>query len=172
MMKTRNILIVLKSLFILVISYVAWYRRQEVLTKAQEFGRNVNAWDITFAIQNDMYLVLFFLMPLLLFLSFRMIEQQYEPSILIRVGSFRNWLYYSTKWYLHAVLPLFGCVLLLSLLSASDQSFTLQWSTYSQISTSGNISHHLSTTFRSPLSVIFLQPILWLLASILLHGFM
>lgn len=172
MMKTRNILIVLKSLFILVISYVAWYRRQEVLTKAQEFGRNVNAWDITFAIQNDMYLLLFFLMPLLLFLSFRMIEQQYEPSILIRVGSFRNWLYYSTKWYLHAVLPLFGCVLLLSLLSASDQSFTLQWSTYSQISTSGNISHHLSATFRSPLSVIFLQPILWLLASIMLHGFM
>lgn len=172
MKRTRNISIVLNSLFILVISYVAWYRRQEVLSEAQEFGKNVNAWDITFAIQNDMYLILFFLMPLLLFLSFRTIEQQYEPTILIRVGSFRNWVYYSTKRYVRAVLTLFGFVLLLSLLSASDQSFTLQWSPYSRLATSGNISHYLIATFHSPLSVIFLQPILWLLASIVLHGLM
>jgi len=172
MKRTRNISIVLNSLFILVISYVAWYRRQEVLSEAQEFGKDVNAWDITFAIQNDMYLILFFLMPLLLFLSFRTIEQQYEPTILIRVGSFRNWVYYSTKRYVRAVLTLFGFVLLLSLLSASDQSFTLQWSPYSQLATSGNISHYLIATFHSPLSVILLQPILWLLASIVLHGLM
>lgn len=172
MKRIRNISIVLNGLFILVISYVAWYRRQEVLSEAQEFGKDVNAWDITFAIQNDMYLILFFLMPLLLFLSFRTIEQQYEPTILIRVGSFRNWVYYSTKRYVRAVLTLFGFVLLLSLLSASDQSFTLQWSPYSQLATSGNISHYLVSSFHSPLSVIFLQPILWLLASIVLHGFM
>ena len=172
MKRTRNISIVLNSLFILVISYVAWYRRQVVLSEAQELGKDVNAWDITFAIQNDMYLILFFLMPLLLFLSFLTIEQQYEPTILIRVGSFRNWVYYSTKRYVRAVLTLFGFVLLLSLLSAVDQPFTLQWSSYSQLETSGNISHHLVTTFRSPLSVIFLQPILWLLASIVLHGLM
>ncbi|WP_394679552.1 hypothetical protein [uncultured Exiguobacterium sp.] len=172
MKRTRNISIVLNSLFILVISYVAWYRRQKVLSEAQEFSKDVNAWDITFAIQNDMYLILFFLMPLLLFLSFRTIEQQYEPTILIRVGSFRNWVYYSIKWYVRAVLTLFGFVLLLSFLCAVDQPFTLQWSPYSQLATSGNISHHLVTTFRSPLSVIFLQPILWLLASIVLHGLM
>lgn len=173
MKRSRNISIVLNSLFILVISYVAWYRRQEVLTEAQEFGKDVNAWDITFAIQNDMYLILFFLMPLLLFLSFRTIEQQYEPTILIRVGSFRNWVYYSTKRYIRAVLTLFGFVLLLSLLSASDQSFTLQWSPYSQLATSNNnISHYLIATFHSPLSVILLQPILWLLTSIVLYGLM
>ncbi|WP_145981734.1 hypothetical protein [Exiguobacterium sp. OS-77] len=154
------------------ISYVAWYRRQEVLSEAQEFGKDVNAWDITFAIQNDMYLILFFLMPLLLFLSFRTIEQQYEPTILIRVGSFRNWVYYSTKRYVRAVLTLFGFVLLLSLLSAVDQPFTLQWSPYSQLATSDNISHYLVSSFHSPLSVILLQPILWLLTSIVLHGLM
>ena len=172
MKRTRNISIVLNSLFILVISYVAWYRRQEVLSEAQEFGKDVNAWDITFEIQNDMYLILFFLMPLLLFLSFRTIEQQYEPTILIRVGSFRNWVYYSTKRYVRAVLTLFGFVLLLSLLSAVDQLFTLKWSPYSQLATSGNISHHLVASFSSPLSVIFLQLILWLLVSIVLHGLM
>ncbi len=172
MKRTRNISIVLNSLFFLVISYVAWYRRQEVLSEAQEFGKDVNAWDITFAIQNDMYLILFFLMPLLLFLSFRTIEQQYEPTILIRVGSFRNWVYYSTKRYVRAVLTLFGFVLLLSLLSAVDQPFTLQWSPYSQLATSDNISHYLVSSFHSPLSVILLQPILWLLTSIVLHGLM
>ncbi|MFP7279237.1 hypothetical protein SFC11_07725 [Exiguobacterium indicum] len=172
MKRTRNISIVLNGLFILVISYVAWYRRQEVLSEAQEFGKDVNAWDITFVIQNDMYLILFFLMPLLLFLSFRTIEQQYEPTILIRVGSFRNWVYYSTKRYVRAVLTLFGFVLLLSLLSAVNQPFTLQWSPYSQLATSGNISHYLIATFHSPLSVILLQPILWLLTSIVLHGLM
>ncbi|WP_410503038.1 hypothetical protein RIF24_07280 [Exiguobacterium acetylicum] len=172
MMRKRSISILLKSLFILVISYVGWYRRQEVLTKAQEFGRDVNAWDITFAIQNDMYLLLFFLMPLLLFLSFRTIEQQYEPTILIRVGSFRNWLYYSVKLYLRAILPLLGFVLLLSLLCAVDQPFTLKWSAYSQLATSGNISHYLIATFASPLTAFFLQLLLWLLASIALHGFM
>jgi len=53
----------------------------------------MNQWDIINSMLGNIYLIIYVILPLLLFRSLSIILKDFEYTVLIRVGSYRLWIY-------------------------------------------------------------------------------
>lgn len=155
-----------------VIYFYSFTLKNEIFGFAKRNGLNVNTWDAIYTLQNDMYLTVFFLLPIMLFTSIKIISSDFNYALLIRVESFSSWLIYTTKEFLIKISPLFLLMLVLSVLMSLGLPFEMKWSSYSLLDTGVNELNILHKSFSSPAMPILLQLLLWLLASIAIHGFL
>ncbi|MGP7819729.1 hypothetical protein ACTXGU_21725, partial [Niallia sp. 01092] len=92
MKKYLEDMIGIKWLVIGVIFYFYGFMlRKEVVKAAYEFGVSFNNWDIILRLLNDMYLIVYFIIPVVLFFSTKSILVDFDYQILIRLGSFKKW---------------------------------------------------------------------------------
>lgn len=155
-----------------VIYFYSFTLKNEIFGFAKQNGLNVNVWDAIYTLQNDMYLTVFFLLPIMLFTSIKIISSDFNYALLIRVESFSSWLIYTTKEFLIKISPLFLLMLILSVLMSLGLPFELKWSSYSLLDTGINELNILHKSFSSPVMPLLLQLLLWILVSIAIHGFL
>ncbi|MFJ7842229.1 hypothetical protein ACIQXG_22665 [Lysinibacillus sphaericus] len=143
-------------LFGVIIYFYGAYLKRQLVYLSIESNTFINNWDITLQIMNDMYLIVYFIIPLLLFFSFKSIKDELEVHILIRMGSYRKWLARSLKRYWEEIWPLIFIWSFMSLFFMIGLPFHWEWSKFSQLNEPFNTLYRLDSFFIFPiLSMVF-----------------
>lgn len=126
-----------------------------------------NFWDYVFLSASDVYLLLFYFFPLILFISTIYINRTFEYTKLIRLGSYKKWIFIKLK-QLFKIDILFIFILLGAILLTSiNTPFSTEWSDVGRINVSGNeILYYLRLYFSTPIIALIFQIGLFLLTTI------
>lgn len=168
MSKVKNKIISWKYLFAAIpIILYSLSNRQSMLYFQEIHNVTVNFWDYVFMSASDAYLLLFYFFPLILFISTVYINKTFEYTKLIRLGSYKKWIFTKLK-QLFKIDILFMLILLGSILITSiNTPFSMGWSDVGKINVSGNeILYYLRLYFSTPYSALILQIGLFLLTTI------
>ncbi|MGM7634399.1 hypothetical protein [Bacillus sp. Hm123] len=166
-------LIGIKWLVIGVVFYFYGFMlKKEIVKEAYEMGMSFNGWDITLRLLNDMYLIVYFIIPIVMFFSIKFIMLDFDYQILIRLGSFKKWIYYSLKHFWLKCTPLLFLWVFVSLFMMIGFPYSWNWSTLSEVEHITNTLYELVKTFDAPIYVLLAQLILLILTLSLLHVFL
>jgi len=135
-------------------------------------GISFNNWDITLRLLNDMYLIVYFIIPVVLLFSIKSILVDFNYQILIRLGSFKKWVYHSLKHFWLRIIPLFCLWVFVSLFMMIGFPYSWTWSQYSGSNHITNTLYELVKFFGTPISAFAAQLILLVLTLSLLHVFL
>jgi len=153
----------------IVIFFYGLFLKKNIVSSAQHLGLTFNNWDITLRLMNDMYLIIYFITPLTLFISAKVILESFNQQILIRLGSYKNWIYYSLFRFWTVFFPLLFVWVLLSVFIIIGFPQSWEWSSLSAIDGYGNPLFQLAENFRFPLIVLLEQILLIILAISFMH---
>ncbi len=168
MIKVKNKIISWKYLFAAIpIVLYSLSNRQSMLHFQEIHNVAANFWDYIFLSASDVYLLLFYFFPLILFISTVYINRTFEYIELIRLGSYRKWIYVKLG-QLIKIDTFFILILLGALLLATfNTPFSMEWSNVGEIDVSGNeILYYLGLYFPKPYIALILQIGLFLLTTI------
>jgi hypothetical protein len=143
--------------------------KRNIAFTAVELGKGFNNWDFTLRLLNDMYLIIYFLIPVTLFVSFKSILTDFDYQVLIRLGSYRHWVYNSIKQFWMRNSPLFLLWIFISLFMTIGFPLSGNWSELSRTDHITNPISDLAYFFKSPVSAFALQITLMFIAISLLH---
>ena len=123
-----------------------------------------NVWDFVLNPLNDPYLMVYYVFPLIVFISSVYINRTFDYTKLIRLGSYKNWIVAKAKTLFLMDLYLIGLFLAATLIVAAKTSFSMEWSDIGKINESGNeILYTLQSSFSNPFIALLLQIGLFLL---------
>lgn len=142
-----------------VIVFVFLYiEKQKMLYEAIEKKTYINFFDFILASLSNIYLILYFIIPYLLFISVKNISNNFNYNILIRFSSYRKWLLENILVSFMYILSTFTIWLTVSIILALNLKFTFQWSESSSLLLINNPTvAFLSQYFNDPLTCILLQ---------------
>lgn len=143
--------------------------KRNIAVTAVELDKPFNNWDITLRLLNDMYLIVYFFIPVTLFFSFKSILKDFDYQALIRLGSYRKWIYHSLKQFWLRMSPLFLLWIFISLFMTIGFPFSRNWSQLSKTEHMTNPLSDLPYFFNSPISAFASQIILLSITISLLH---
>lgn len=143
--------------------------KNEIVKVAYEKKVYFNNWDITLRLLNDMYLIVYFIIPIVLFFSIRSIFMNFDYQILIRLGSFKKWVYNSLKHFWMRISPLLILWVFVSLFMTIGFPYSWDWSQLSKTKHFTNTIYELVKFFGTPISAFAAQLILLMLIFSLLH---
>ncbi len=126
-----------------------------------------NFWDYILMSINDVYLLSFYIFPLIIFVSTVYINRTFDYTKLIRLGSYKKWIF--TKLRQLFKIDIFFLTIILGslLLTSINTPFSMEWSDVGKINTSGNeILYYLQNYFSKPYIALMLQIGLFLLTTI------
>ncbi|WP_096549730.1 hypothetical protein [Ureibacillus thermosphaericus] len=168
MIKVKNRIISWKYLIAAIpIVLYALSNRQSMPFFEELHNVTANFWDYIFMSFSDVYLLLFYFFPLILFISTVYINRTFEYIELIRLGSYKKWIFTRLeqlfKIDIFFILMFLGSILLTSF----NTSFSMEWSSVGIINVSGNeILYYLRHYFPTPFVALVLQIGLLLLTTI------
>lgn len=168
MIKVKNRIISWKYLMAAIpIVLYALSNRQSMPFFEELHNVTANFWDYIFMSFSDVYLLLFYFFPLILFISTVYINRTFEYIELIRLGSYKKWIFTRLeqlfKIDIFFILMFLGSILLTSF----NTSFSMEWSSVGIIDISGNeILYYLRHYFPKPFVALVLQIGLFLLTTI------
>ncbi|WP_085505170.1 hypothetical protein [Thalassobacillus devorans] len=143
--------------------------KKEIALSSGELGVAFNNWDISLRLLNDMYLIVYFIIPFVLFLSSRTVLKDFDYQLLIRLGSYRRWVYHSLASFWAKASPLFTLWIFLSLFMAIGFPFSWHWSSLSGTSYATNTLNGLAAVFEFPFLALAVQVFLIAFAFSLMH---
>lgn len=143
--------------------------KQEIVQVAYEKKVSFNNWDITLRLLNDAYLIIYFIIPIVLFFSVKSIFVDFDYQILIRLRSFKKWVYYSLRNFWMNIFPLLFLWFFMSLFMTIGFPYSWNWSELGEAAHFTNTLHELVYFFKKPVFAFIAQFILVLLTSSLLH---
>lgn len=143
--------------------------KKEIVKDSYQRGIPFNNWDITLRLMNDMYLIVYFIIPTVLFFSIKSILLDFDYQILIRLGSFKKWVYNTLKHFWMRSAPLLLLWAFVSLFMMIGFPFSWDWSQLSETKHLTNTLDELVKFFGTPISVFAAQLILLTLSVSLLH---
>lgn len=155
-----NMMLLLYSLFL----------KNELLKTIIQTKTYINFWDIFYALQNDIYFINYFLIPILIFLSIKTVQENFDYKLLIRLGSFGNWIKYVNKEYLYSISPIFLYIMIFGIIMSLDVPFEGNWSTFMTLGSDDNYLSLLSSNFNNSFIPLIFQIFLWLLFSIAINN--
>lgn len=136
----------------------------------QRHGVTANFWDYVLMPLNDGYLIIYYVLPLIIFVSTIYINRTFEYTKLIRLGSYRKWIFTKLK-HLFIIDSFFLLVLIASIFITSISTpFSFDWSNVAEVNQQGNeILYYLQLYFAKPYIAFVLQIALYLLTFITLQ---
>lgn len=146
--------------------------KKRIVENAIFDGLNINGWDISLNLFNDMYIIVYFVVPLVLFFSTTTILEDFNYEILIRVGSMQKWVFRSLKrfWVKSSIFLLIWVLMCLYLTIGLPHSWG--WSEYSHSNNLYNTLNEVVVIFSTPFTVFILQLVLFIFAISMLHVFL
>nr|WP_259547124.1 hypothetical protein [Heyndrickxia oleronia] len=156
---------------IIIFFYGAVLKKQIIGNSIQE-GIIINGWDISLNLLNDMYIIVYFIIPLALFISTTSILVDYNYETLIRLGTFKKWILRSFKQYWKKASILLLIWALMSIYMTIGLPFSWNWSQFSKSNLIFNDLNEITVTFSTPILAFIFQIILLFLTLSLLHLFL
>lgn len=126
--------------------------KRKIMHNAQVNGVSINGWDITLQLMNDMYLIVYFVIPLVLYLSINSILSDFDYQNLIRLGTFKRWVYRSLKLFWKRSSPLLFLWAFVSLFMMIGLPHSWSWSQLSKSKLAFNALYELTDFFLTPVS--------------------
>jgi hypothetical protein len=112
---------------------------------------SINGWDITLQLMNDMYLIVYFIFPLILYLSIKSILFDFDYQLLIRLGSYKRWVHYSFIIYWKRSAPLLFLWVFMSFFLMIGLPYSWSWSQFSKSISFSNTLNGLINFFDTPI---------------------
>ncbi len=171
MMKVKDKVISWKWLFAtLPIILFSLNNRQSMPYFEQRHSVTANFWDYALMPLNDAYLIVYYILPLIIFVSTTYINRTFEYTKLIRLGSYRKWIYTKIK-QLFIINSFFLLIIVGSMFITSiNTPFSFEWSNVGKINQYGNeILYYLQLYFAKPYIAFVLQIALYMLTFITLQ---
>jgi len=142
-------------------------KRNELLKESIGLNTSLNKWDLFLSTISDLYIILYLIFPLLLFIMVSIITKDFQHTILIRIGSYRKWIFRSQKKFITYLFLTMLVWILISLLISLGVPYSNSWSEFSTISNS--ISGTLQLMFTKPLFASVLQILSFMITTFLIH---
>ena len=171
MIKVKDKLISWKWLFAtLPIILFSLSNRQSMPYFEQRHGVTANFWDYVLMPLNDGYLIVYYILPLIIFISTIYINRTFEYTKLIRLGSYRKWIFTKLKQLL-VIDSVFMLVVIGSIFITSiNTPLSFEWSDVAKVNQQGNeILYYLQLYFAKPYIAFVLQIALYILTFITLQ---
>lgn len=144
--------------------------RNSILNESIGLKVSLNKWDFFLSIISNLYLILYLIFPLLLFIMVFIIIKDFQYTTLIRLGSYRKWIYRTQKkliTYLSLIMMVW--ILVAGILSLGVP-YSNSWSDLSQIiSVNNSIPWTLQLMFTKPLFAAGLQILSFVITIFLIH---
>ncbi|WP_075039469.1 hypothetical protein [Anoxybacillus sp. MB8] len=143
--------------------------KKEIVQAAYEQKVDFNNWDIALRLLSDAYLIVYFIIPVALFFLIKSIFTDFNYQMLIRLGSFKKWVYHSLKNFWINIFPLLFLWFFMSLFMAIGFPYSWNWSVLSKTAHVTNTLEELVRFFSYPAFAFFAQFVLLLFTFSLLH---
>jgi hypothetical protein len=158
------------ALFGSVIYFYGLYLRRNILMESNVRDIDINIMDVTLNILSDMYLIIYFIFPITLYLITKTIINEFEYTILIRLQSYRKWIFSVHKKIAGYLLLIQVIWFVISILVSLGLPVTFSWSEMSQIKAFTNdVSFILSDYFTYPIFALISQLLLFYLTIIVIQ---
>jgi hypothetical protein len=165
-----NDLISIKSIALGVVFFLyANVLKKQIANTGYHMHISFNNWDVTLCFLNDMYLIVYFIIPISLLFSITTILKDFDYHILIRLGSFKKWVITSLVHFWWKISPLMIIWVFISLFMMIGFPISGKWSELSKTSHVINTLSTLTNHFSMPLAAFIAQIVLFFLALSVLH---
>lgn len=132
----------------------------------------MNAWDVSLNLLNDMYIIVYFVVPLVLFISTTVILSNFNYVTLIRLGTIKKWILRSLKQFWKKTSVLLLLWVFMSFYLTIGVPFSWEWSSFSKSTNYGNTLKEIGVIFSTPLLAFILQLLLLVFTLSFLHLFL
>lgn len=132
----------------------------------------INSWDITLYLMNDMYVIVYFIIPLLLIISTNVILNDFNYITLIRLGTVRKWIFRSLILFWKKSSILYLLFVFISFYITIGVPYSQDWSQFSKSNNHHNILNEISMIFTTPLCGFIFHLALLFFSISLLHLFL
>lgn len=122
-----------------------------------------NFWDYVLIPLNDVYLMVYYIFPLIIFISSIFINRTFDYTKLIRLGSYKRWIITKLKQLIIMDIIYISLFVGSIVITAIGTPFSMEWSNVGTINESGNeILYILQSFLSNPVVALILQVILFL----------
>jgi hypothetical protein len=155
------------------ILYVFGSRSKEQLYYfSSETKHLINQWDLVHNLSGNIYLIIYVILPILLFRSLSIVLKDFEYTVLIRVGSYRRWIYRTLGQLLQTFTVIAIIWVLVILIMLIHVPFSAEWSPFSELNQSFSESQVLEKYISTPDLAVLLHLLLLLQGVIAIHLFL
>lgn len=168
MSKENSLLI---TIFIGIIFYIYGFIGRIQLFEYSYFNDiALNQWDTIFEFMTNIYLQNYFITPIILFLSIKVIQENDGAYQIIRSGTIRKWVFGTSKQFLQKVGVILLLQLIVSLLLTIGTPIEIGWSSFAEQTELTDIaSANFSNINNAPIVALFIQVFVFVLGYLTLH---
>lgn len=165
-----DIIASLKWIFLGIVIFIyGFIMKNNMIQDSLQLNKPLNGWDISLSLINDMYIILFFITPLVLFISIKTIFQDFDHQVLIRLGSYKKWVYLSFRRFWKQASLLLFIWMFMSIYMIIGLPLSWHWSSFSKSDSLFNALYPIVGSFQTPIFAFFAQLILLVISFSLLH---
>lgn len=133
----------------------------------QQYMIKGNIWDVILGSLNDIYLIIYYILPLIILISSINIDNTFEYTKLIRQGSYKKWIFAKMRELIKIDILYLGVVTMSLVFAAIGKQISLSWSEIGSLNLNGNeILFTLRSFIIQPVFAYILQISLFLLCLI------
>ena len=160
----KNVISLKWLIAVLPIILYSFGNRQSMTYIEEKYHVLPNFWDYVLIPLNDVYLIVYYAFPLIIFISSIYINRSFDYTELIRLGSYKRWIVRKLKQLFLMDVFAVSIFLVAIMITAINTPFSMEWSNVGAINESGNeILYTLQLYFSSPFIALLLQLLLFLL---------
>ncbi len=152
-----------------VIYFYAYVLKRQIIEGSVQEQMEINLWDISLKVQNDIYIILYFIIPIILVISLASIFEDFNYQTLIRLGTVKKWILRSLLKFLKKASVLILIWSFISLYMTIKIPLSWEWSLFSKTNSVYNDFYEISLSGLSPLWAFILELILLFLTLTILH---
>ncbi len=143
--------------------------KEQLYYFSAQAGSMLNKWDLLYSFASNIYLILYLILPILLYRSVSIIIADFEFILLIRLRSYRNWVYQTLNKFLQTfsvIIIIWISVILLLLIGSPPFD---GWSPFSELGASFSETQILEKYLDTPVLALVLHMLLFTLSVICIH---
>lgn len=128
-----------------------------------------NGWDFIISSLSERYFITYFLFPWIIWHSVSFLLKDSDYHILIRFGSYKNWIFYTLKNFISMCRKIMFLWIAIIVILLIGIPFSFEWSDLSQINASSFGSQILEKQFSQPVLALLTHIFLFTLSMITTH---
>lgn len=163
-----NPLWIIFVIFLLVYNY---FIKKHIIILSLTKDLKYNMWDVFFGVLCDPFFIIYFILPILIMISSKLINDSWKETNLVRLLSYRNWLKYSLIEASQIFICLIGLICSIAIVVSFELPLTLNWSEYSSNNLLTNFAtYYLNSNNVLPPIALIIQILNLMLFSLIIHS--
>lgn len=161
-------------IFLILYFYGLFFVREVIFTVSIELQLKINAFDIVLSVLSDIYLIIYFLLPIILFIMNYLMFKEFNSISLIRYGSYKKWIYSLQKTFFLHLFTLIIIWIGVALSLTIGLTYENRWSDLASNHMASNytITPNLESFIQFPLLATILQIVLFGISILLIQFFL